>query len=329
MSYKKFKAFLAIFIITIFIMPQIIFAYSKYIVVGGENIGLSINSKGAIIAGFYKVSGKYPGHDATLNVGDVIIKANDTDINKIDDFINAIKNSDQKSLKLTYKRNNNIFNTTLNLYNENGVIKTGLFIKDTVSGIGTLTFIDPKTKLFGALGHEVIESNSGIMIDVKDGKIYNSSVISIDKSIRGEPGCKNAKTNPNEVFGNIKENTEKGIFGTYTKDIISDKLYEVAKISDIKEKEAKIVTVLNGSTKKEYLINIIKINNSKTDNKNILFEVTDKELIDKTGGIVQGMSGSPIIQDDKIIGAVTNVVVNNPKRGYGVFITKMLEEAEN
>lgn len=329
MSFKKFKAFLAIFIITTFIMPQILFAYSKHIVVGGENIGLRINSNGVIVAGFYKVSGKYPGHDATLNLGDVIIKANDTDVNKIDDFINAIKNSDQKSLKLTYKRNNGMLNTTLNLYNENGVIKTGLFVKDTVSGIGTLTFIDPNSKLFGALGHEVIESNSGIMIDVKDGKIYNSSVTGIDKSIRGEPGSKNAKTDPNDVYGNIKENTERGIFGKYTKDINTEKLYEVAEVTDIKVKEAKIITVLDGSTKKEYDINILKINNTKNDNKNILFEVTDKELIDKTGGIVQGMSGSPIIQDGKIIGAVTNVVVNNPKRGYGVFITKMLEEAEN
>ena len=198
-----------------------------------------------------------------------------------------------------------------------------------VSGIGTLTFIDPNTKLYGALGHEVLESSSGVMLDVKEGKIYNSTVTGIDKSKRGDPGSKNANVNSNDIYGNINENTKSGIFGNYTKEFKTDKLYEVADYSDIKLGIAKIITVVNGVDKKEYEINILKINNNDNDNKNILFEITDNELIDKTGGIIQGMSGSPIVQEDKIIGAVTNVVVNNPKRGYGILITTMLKEAEN
>ncbi len=329
MSFKKLKSFIAIFLVATFIMPQSLLAYSKYIVAGGENIGLSINNKGIIIAGFYKVGDKYPGYDAGLNKGDVIKRANDKEVSSIDDFIGAIKESDGKSLKLVYQRGKQNETTTLNLTNENGTLKTGLYVKDMISGIGTLTYIDPESRIYGALGHEVLEQTTGTMINVRDGKIYNSNVTSVEKSVRGEPGAKNANTNSNDVFGDVKENKVSGIFGNYTKEINKDNLYKVAVYEDIKLGEAKIITVIEGTLKKEYSINMLKVNNDKTDNKNILFEITDSNLINKTGGIVQGMSGSPIIQGNNIIGAVTNVVVNNPKRGYGILITTMLEEGEN
>ena len=329
MSFKKLKSFIAIFLVATFIMPQSLLAYSKYIVAGGENIGLSINNKGIIIAGFYKVGDKYPGYDAGLNKGDVIKRANDKEVSSIDDFIGAIKESDGKSLKLVYQRGKQNETTTLNLTNENGTLKTGLYVKDMISGIGTLTYIDPESRIYGALGHEVLEQTTGTMINVRDGKIYNSNVTSVEKSVRGEPGAKNANTNSNDVFGDVKENKVSGIFGNYTKEINKDNLYKVAVYEDIKLGEAKIITVIEGTLKKEYSINILKVNNDTTDNKNILFEITDSNLINKTGGIVQGMSGSPIIQGNNIIGAVTNVVVNNPKRGYGILITTMLEEGEN
>ena len=329
MSFKKLKSFIAIFLVATFIMPQSLLAYSKYIVAGGENIGLSINNKGIIIAGFYKVGDKYPGYDAGLNKGDVIKRANDKEVSSIDDFIGVIKESDGKSLKLVYQRGKQNETTTLNLTNENGTLKTGLYVKDMISGIGTLTYIDPESRIYGALGHEVLEQTTGTMINVRDGKIYNSNVTSVEKSVRGEPGAKNANTNSKDVFGDVKENKVSGIFGNYTKEINKDNLYKVAVYEDIKLGEAKIITVIEGTLKKEYSINILKVNNDKTDNKNILFEITDSNLINKTGGIVQGMSGSPIIQGNNIIGAVTNVVVNNPKRGYGILITTMLEEGEN
>ncbi|HIU39780.1 MAG TPA: PDZ domain-containing protein [Candidatus Aphodocola excrementigallinarum] len=329
MFFKKFKSFIAIILVATFIMPNYVLAYSKYIVAGGENIGLQINNDGIIIAGFYKVNDSYPGYDANLNKGDTIIKVDGKDVKSIDDFISSIENGNKTNLKLTYKRNNKEMDTTLNLINENGIIKTGLYVKDMVSGIGTLTFIDPNTKLYGALGHEVLESQSGTMIDVKDGKIYNSTVTGIEKSERGEPGSKNADVNSNTVYGDIKENTISGIFGNYTREINKDNLYKVAEYEDIKLGSAKIITVLEGNLKSEYDINILKVNNDKNSNKNILFEITDDNLLEKAGGVVQGMSGSPIIQGDNIIGAVTNVVVNSPEKGYGILITSMLEEAEN
>ncbi len=329
MFFKKFKSFIAILLVATFIMPNYVLAYSKYIVAGGENIGLQINNKGIIIAGFYKVNDSYPGYDANLNKGDTIIKVDDKNVNSIDDFITSIENSNKTNLKLTYKRNNKQMTTNLNLITVDDVVKTGLYVKDMVSGIGTLTFIDPGTKLYGALGHEVLESQTGTMINVKDGKIYNSTVTGIERSTRGEPGSKNADVNSNIVYGNIKENTISGIFGNYTKEINKDSLYKVADYEEIKTGNAKIITVLEDNLKKTYDINILKVNNDKNSNKNILFEITDEELLNKTGGVIQGMSGSPIIQGDNIIGAVTNVVVNSPEKGYGILITSMLEEAEN
>lgn len=329
MFFKKIKSFIAITLIATFIMPLSTLAYSEYIIASGENIGLQLNSKGIIVAGFYKINDGYPGKEALLKKGDTIIKSDNKNVDTIDEFVNTIKDSNQRSLNITYIRNNKEMNTNLNLINEDGIVKTGLYIKDTITGIGTLTFIDPNTLKYGALGHEVSESQTGLMVDVKDGKIYNSKVTSIDKSIRGEPGSKSAVSDSNNVYGSISENTKFGVFGNYTKEVAKDKLYKVANPSEINIGKASIITVLKNDYKEEYDINILKINKDVNDNKNILFEVTDKKLIDKTGGIIQGMSGSPIIQDGNIVGAVNNVVVNEPTKGYGIFITSMLEEAEN
>ena len=329
MFLKKIKNILTVMLVTTFIMPQMLFAYSEYIVAGGENIGLQINNNGVIISGFYKIGNISPGEDANLKIGDTIIKVNQKEIYNVDNLIKVIKEANDTKIKITYKRNNISKETTLNVINESGNYKTGLYVRDMISGIGTLTFIDPKTKIYGALGHEVVESTSGVILNVKDGKIFNSSVTGIDKSIRGEPGYKNADVNSDEAFGNIIENTTVGIFGNYISKINEEKLYKVTDYEDIKLGKAKIITVLKDNIKSEYDINILKINNDESNNKNILFEITDENLIKKTGGIVQGMSGSPIVQGNNIIGAVTNVVVNNPKKGYGVLITTMLKEAEN
>lgn len=329
MFIKKIKSFLAIILVATFIMPQCVLAYSDYIIAGGENIGLQINNKGIIVAGFYKIGDVYPGVEANLKKGDTILAADNKEVSSIEDFINIIKDSNQRSIELRFLREGKENKTILSLINENDVLKTGLYVRDMISGIGTLTFIDPNTKLYGALGHEVLEQTSGTMINVKDGKIYESNVTSIEKSSRGEPGSKNALSKEDIVYGNIKENTNSGIFGTYTSKTDNSNLYKVGKYKEIKTGNAKLITVVKDNIKKEYDINILSVNNDKNDNKNILFEITDKELLNKTGGIVQGMSGSPIIQGDKIIGAVTNVVVNNPKKGYAILITTMLEEAEN
>ena len=246
-------------------------------------------------------------------------------------MINTIEGlSDKENIKITYIRDDNTYHTTLKLVkNKNDIYKTGMYVKDSVTGIGTLTYIDPNTKIYGALGHEIIEKNTLQKLEIKDGKIYDSKVTSINKSNRGKPGEKNAKYNRDSTLGNVTENTKSGIFGKYTEDISNEKLYKVGNADEIKLGSAKILTVTNDDVVDSYDIKILKISDDNAQMKNILFEITDSVLLEKTGGIVQGMSGSPIIQDDIIIGAVTHVVVDNPKQGYGIFITKMLEEGEN
>lgn len=330
MFLKKIKNKI-ILLLLLFSIPNTILAYSDYILAGGENIGILLHSDGIIIVGTYDINGKKPASEAGLLNGDKIIKINETEVSSIEEMVKKIENLPTKdNIEITFIRGNKEFSTKLSLKKDsNNTYKTGLYVKDSISGVGTLTFIDPETKLFGALGHEIIEKNTGQKLEIKDGAIYSSKVTGVTKSTIGAPGEKNAKYDSNEIFGNVFENTKTGIFGTYLKELPNKKLYKVSKPEEINLKEASILTVINDEKIEEYKINILKINLNNKSSKNILFEVIDKELLDKTGGIIQGMSGSPIIQDGKIIGAVTHVVVDDPTKGYGTFITKMLEEAEN
>lgn len=327
---KKIKQII-ITLLTVAILPLNTFAYSDYIIASGENIGIELNSKGIIIVGTYDVDGSSPAKKANLQQGDKIIKINDKEVNTIEEMMEIInENNNIEEIKITYLRGSKVNTTNLEMKkDENDVYKTGLYIKDNITGIGTLTFIDPKTKLYGALGHEIVEKNTGQKLEIKDGKIYSSTVTGITPSDEYNPGEKNARYDSTDIHGYVKENTTSGIFGEYTSEIKDIKKYKVATYKDIKLKEAKILTVLEDNKVEGFNINILKVSDESNSTKNILFEVTDKKLLEKAGGIVQGMSGSPIVQGEYIIGAVTHVVVDDPKKGYGILITTMLEEAEN
>lgn len=325
---KKNKIYLKIFLYLLLFIPINVLGYSSYIIPGGENIGIEVNSKGILVVGFYKVNGDYIAKNSGFEIGDRIIKIDNENAETIDQMIEKIDKTENNSIKYTVVRNNKEKDIELEKVKENDVLKTGLYVKDTIIGIGTLTFIDPETRKFGALGHEILEKTTKEKFEIKDGKIFKSEVTNIERSENGSAGEKNAIYDKDKVYGNIKENEESGIFGDYVDNIPEKGTLKVGTKDDIKEGKAKIRTVVNNNEIKEYEINIIKINkNSET--KNILFEITDNELLSKTGGIIQGMSGSPIIQNDLIVGAVTHVIVNDTKKGYGIFLTTMLEEAEN
>lgn len=327
---RRIKHFTLLLTILLSVLPFNVYAYSSYVIASGKNIGIELNATGVIIVGTYDVGNMNPSKKAGLITGDKIIKVNDVATNSINEMVSVISNTKENYVKLTYVRDNKEFNTNLSLVNDNsGTLKTGLYVKDSINGVGTLTFIDPNTRLYGALGHEIIEKSSGQKLEISGGKIFSSIVTGINRSSDGKPGEKNARYDTNSVFGNVIENTNSGIFGKYTSDISkNEKLYKVAEVSDIKVGHARILTTIKDDVIEEFDINILKVNSNNT-NKNLLFEVIDENLLNVTGGIVQGMSGSPIIQDDYIIGAVTHVVVDNTKRGYGIFITTMLKEAEN
>ena len=326
MDLKNLKTKVLIFALLTLIIPFQVYAYSDYIIAGGENVGIKINSNYVMVVGSYDIGSN---QNKTLVPGDKILRINGYKVSSINEMLNVIsKTIKNSSVSVDYLRGTEENTTTLKLVlDENGVYKTGLYVRDSISGVGTLTYIDPNTKLYGALGHEIIEKNTSQKLDIKDGQIYQSNVISIVPSRSNSPGEKNANYNQDNVYGTINENTYAGIFGDYTATIPDKKLYKVATINDIKLDKAQILTVIDGDKVESFDISIIKLNNGY-DSKNILFQIADKRLLDRTGGIVQGMSGSPIVQGDYIIGAVTHVVVNEPTKGYGILITNMLEEAE-
>ena len=325
----NFKKRLLTFLLLFLLFPSLVFAYSDKIILGGENVGIRVNTKYIMIVGFYKVDDRYIGEDAGLKVGDYITKINDINVSSIDEMINIINNLKEKdNITISYIRNGKETTSNLPLVKDsNNVYKTGLYVKDQINGIGTLTYVDPNTKIFGALGHEIADKNTLKKVEIKDGSIYKSDVTGIKPSYDGEPGSKEAKLYSDISYGNIFENTDAGIFGIINDNFNSKSIIEVADSSSITLGKAYLRTVINGNEIKNYNIEIIDIDyNNPT--KNILFQITDKELLSKTGGVVAGMSGSPIIQNNKIIGAVTHVVVNDPNKGYGIFITTMLEEGE-
>ena len=312
-------------ILFLLLFPISVFAYSDFLVVGGETIGIEVHSNGVYIVGFYPVNGENIGKNSGLEVGDIIKKVNDIEIRNIEELNDVLMNSNH--FHLNVQRGKDLIDFNLHPIYENNILKTGLYVKDQINGIGTLSYIDPNTKIFGSLGHEIIESSSFSKFQINSGNIYKAEVSSISKSESGRAGSKNAVIEKNEVIGDIEKNEEEGIFGFYTDDISNQKLTSVGDKFDIHKGKAFIRTNIIDNKIEDFSINIISID-EESYNKNIFFEITDKKLLKKSGGIVQGMSGSPILQDNKIIGVVNYVVVEDPIKGYGIFITTMLEEGD-
>ena len=314
---------LIVFSFLLICIPVNVFAYSSSVIPGGETVGIEVASKGVLVVGFYKVNDEMIGKEYGFEIGDSIIKVNGTVVSTIDEMIDNVKDDDSKNVFTVLRNNKEMEIDTVLKKNDEGVYKTGLYVKDSITGIGTLTYIDPESLVFGALGHEIIEKSTASKFEIKDGMIFDASVVNIDKSSDNSAGEKNATYNKGEVFGTIKENEASGVFGNYSDTLPKKDALKVARPSEVVEGDAS-----EGDKVEDFKIKIIKVD-LNNDTKNILFEVNDSRLLEKAGGIVQGMSGSPIIQNNKIVGAVTHVIVNDVTKGYGIFITTMLEEGEN
>ena len=313
------------FLLILFLIPLNIYAIPKKVIVGGETIGIEVYSDGIYVVGFYEVNNKMIGKDAGFKVGDIIKEINNVKINNISDINNLIKESNTYDFKII--RNYKEKDISFKLEEKNNIIKTGLYVKNKIDGIGTLSYINPETKTFASLGHEILESNSMSKFIINSGNIYKAEVTNIKKSEERIPGEKQANINFAETIGTIDKNEINGIYGKYNGKINENNTIDVGKKEEIKKGEAIIRTVVNNETKEDFSINILTVDENDPV-KNILFEITDSKLLDKTNGIIQGMSGSPIIQNNKIIGVVNYVVLDNPKRGYVIFIENMLQEEE-
>ncbi len=325
-----------LFLISALILLTPAFALSaESLIPIGHTTGIKMHADGIVVIGTNDIetSGGVvnPADSAGICEGDIITKINGEKICESYDFQNKILNSNSSAVILTVLRGGKEQDIKISpAQNKNGDKKLGLWIRDSMAGIGTITFYDPKTKTFGALGHGICDTNSNVLIPLKQGSVMESTVRDVKRGESGTPGELEGEYNCKEDYGVIFSNTNSGIFGTVLNDldIFNNRELPVAKSSEIKAGPAVILSNIEGDNVSEYSIEILKIYpDSEKDTKNMLIKVTDKNLIAKTGGIVQGMSGSPIIQNGKLIGAVTHVLVNDPCKGYGIFIENMLKKA--
>lgn len=324
--------FLAAFLI--FGTTGAIAAYKeKSLIPMGNVVGINVQSEGVMIVGVPDIlaDGKTasPALKAGLSAGDIITELGSSRISSNEDLKSAIDKLDGSPVSMKIIRGNTAMQLKLTPHkSENGRCELGLWMRDGIAGIGTLTFYDPETGVFGALGHAVNDSETGMIIPLREGAIMRSYVTDVIQGKAGMPGQLHGTFNADKKLGVLSKNASSGIFGKMdNNELMSGKnALQVADRSKIKTGPATILSNVSGNEVKEYKVEITRVyTGSEAVGRSMMLTVTDPQLIAQTGGIVQGMSGSPIIQNGKIIGAVTHVLVNDPTKGYGISIENMLD----
>ena len=301
---------------------------------GGMPFGAKIISDGLTVVKFSETQGKNASsaYLAGIREGDVIKKINNIEVNTIEDFVTLVNKSRNNEIKFTVKRNEQEldFNVTPRYSTEDGKYKTGIWVKDSTSGIGTITFINPKNNEFGGLGHAICDSSTGKLVPLIKGDVLD---VSINGVIKGQVGTAGELkgTFQNKKIGKLIKNTNSGVFGTLSLNNITppENLMKICSKEELKEGDAYIWCTLDEGSPQKYEVRISNIDKTNSNTKNFKIKIIDENLLRKSGGIVQGMSGSPIIQNGKLVGAVTHVLINDPTTGYGIFIENMLKEAQD
>lgn len=307
------------------------------VLLGGDCIGLNLSSKGVVIVGSNYIITKNgnisPIEKSGLLNGDVITHLNDVEIKNIDDINFVLKNSDGSEIKVSAKRKGEEFITTIKpeLDVQTDSYKLGIWIRDDAMGVGTLTFVNPETLRFASLGHPIADADTGENFEVGSGEVYKCNVVGVKKGRRGVPGeILGLFMQGKNVQGTVEKNCSYGVYGNLneTSELALGKSeIKIGGRLTAKPGKATILSCINGTDIEEFEIELIKTNyQTGSASKSMVIKVVDKDLISRTGGIVQGMSGSPIIQDGKIIGAVTHVFVNDPTKGFGLYLDWMLNE---
>lgn len=307
-----------------------VFAMEKLVYVGGMSAGFTLKSGGIQIVGTCEIMTENgvcsPALDAGLHTGDRIVKINGIRVETIAELNEIVDKSQGKTVPLEVERGTETLTVQIKTVKDKiaGRYKIGILARDSVSGIGTVTYIDETNGKFGALGHSVVGENKR-ELKISDGVVYECSIVGVSKGVRGKAGELRGMFLSDKPFGTAEKLCDCGIFGQVSDDFKTEGLNRVIASSDgAMPGTAYIYSTINGAQIKRYDIEIVKVDRYNKENKNYVIKITDEDLISETGGIVQGMSGSPILQNGKLIGAVTHVFLNDPTRGYGIDIQTML-----
>ena len=306
----------------------------------GNLIGAKLYTSGVLVVGMSEIQGDdqqkhKPYEGSGIEEGDMIVEMDSKKIANTDELVETVNSSKGKAIQIKYVRNDEIITTGIQpIKSEDNEYKLGLWVRDAAAGVGTLTFYEPSTGKFAALGHGIVDVDTGYIINIANGELVTSNLVAIKKGEKGTPGEIKGSIDSGVTIGNISKNTNFGVFGLVSNknnlNLNGAKEYEVALRSEIQTGGAEIICELENGKKEQYKIEISKIYTSNNyDNKSMMIKITDERLLQKTGGIIQGMSGSPIIQNGKFVGAITNVLVSDPTTGYAIFGDLMVKQMKS
>ena len=300
----------------------------------GKAVGIKLFSDGVLVVGLTEVETEAgalcPGRDCGLKEGDVITHINGTEVDTIEQVQALVEEQEDEKLTIQATRGQRRLQlTAAAVENSQGVYQLGVWLRDSMAGIGTLTFYDPDSGVFAALGHGINDVDTAMLMPLQSGSIMPASVTDVKRGASGQPGELHGQFDLTQDLGTLYANTSQGIFGQLkqAETVAGLEPVPVASREQVKTGKATILSNIRGDEVEEFEVEITHVYDQDEGARSLMLQVTDPDLLEATGGIVQGMSGSPILQDGRLVGAVTHVLVNDPTRGYGIFIENMLDAA--
>lgn len=308
----------------------------RYVYPMGKTVGIKLFSEGVLVVGLSEIKtdagNSSPAKTCGLQEGDIITHINSEEVNSIEEVQALLQTLGGESMSVRILRNNAQSQLTAQAVqcNADGAYKLGAWIRDSMAGIGTMTFYDPESQIFGTLGHGINDVDTAMLMPLQSGSIMPSSVTDVKKGQSGAPGELHGSFQVENDLGQLFANTPGGVFGQMSGGVMTtdQELVAVAKPNEVKTGKVQILSNISGDKVERFDAEIVKLYPNASDTRDLMLHITDPRLLEATGGIVQGMSGSPILQDGKLVGAVTHVLLNDPTKGYGIFADHMLDLAE-